>query len=128
MHLKTMNKYLILLALIAGSASAENLCDPVKSTGEGHWPIPEEAFTKEAAIKAADDLKSLLSNAEKPDDFFAKNVGIDFESAVRNDLISIEGYMLKVSAENDLKENNKFSKWSLKAWCEFLKNDAVVWH
>ncbi len=128
MHLKAMKKYLILLALISGSATAENLCDPVKSSGEGHWPIPEEAFTKVAAIKAADDLKFLLNNADKSDEFFAQNVGIDFESAVRNNLISIEGYMLKLSAENDLKENNIFSKWSLKAWCDFLKNDAVVRH
>ena len=123
-----MKKYLVLLALISGSASAENLCEPVKSSGEGHWPIPEEAFTKEAAIKAADNLKSLLSDADKSDEFFAQNVGIDFESAVRNDLVSIEGYMLRVSAENDLKENSQFSKWSLKAWCEFIRNEAVVWH
>jgi len=123
-----MTRYLFLLALISASATSENLCDPVKSSDEGHWPIPEESFTKEAAIKAADDLKYLLSNAGSPDKFFAKNVGIDFESAVRNDLVLIEGYMLKVNAENDLKENNQSSKWSLKAWCDFLKNDAVTWH
>ena len=123
-----MMKFLLLLTLISGSASAENLCDPVKSSGEGHWPIPEEAFTKKAAINAADELKSLLSNADKSDEFFAQNVGIDFESVVRNNLVSIEGYMLKVGAENDLNENNQFSKWSLKAWCDFIKNDALVWH
>nr|WP_138976428.1 hypothetical protein [Microbulbifer agarilyticus] len=123
-----MKNYLLLLALVSGSVSAENLCDPIKSSGEGHWPIPEEAFTKQVAIKAAEDLKSLLSKADKSDDYFAQSAGIDFESAVRNNLVSIEGYMLKVSAENDLKEDNQVSKWSLKAWCDFLKTDAVIWH
>ena len=107
---------------------AENLCPAVKSKGEGHWPIPEEAFSKEAAIKAAEDLKMLLNNSEKSSDYFAENVGIDFGSAVRNNLVSIEGYMLKVNAQKDIKENNQSAKWTLKAWCDFIKNDAVVWH
>ncbi len=54
-----------------------------------------------------------------------KNVGVDFESTVLNNLIMIEGCSLKISAESGLKQNNQTG---LEEFCKFIKEEAVVWH
>ena len=93
----------LLLPLLANADS--KWCDEVKSKGEGYWPIPEEAFTKERFEKSINTLiKTSNVNAE----------GHDYIN-VENELIYIEGYMLKLH-----KERNEF--------CKFIKTKAYVHH
>ena len=115
---------IITLLLLSSALEAKNLCPEVKAAGEGHMPIPESAFTEENSLAALDDLKEIIPHLGDFE-YFVKNVGIDFESAIKNKLILINGYSLKVSAEQGLKFN---SDSALKRFCLFIKEEAIVWH
>ena len=89
----------------------ETLCNKVESRGEGHWPLPEKAFTKERANKALETLAKFTSNG---------STGADF-AVVENELMYIKGYLLK----SFLNSNDKLL---LKEYCEFIENEAYVKH
>ncbi|WP_133406909.1 hypothetical protein [Parashewanella tropica] len=112
-------KYLhLMLLLLSVPSFAGNLCDVVKSKGEGHWPLPENAFTKNAASKAANELKLLV---HKLDDS-------DYYLEAENAFMYIRGYALKTYAHNSIKSKSKFAKSHLTDWCKFIKNEAYIRH
>lgn len=124
--MKTIVLSLILLASV--NAAANDLCPPVQSEGEGHWPIPEDEFTQEAAQKSAKKLEKIMAELSEGQEYFAKKYAIDYESLVFNELIFIKGYTLKLSAKTALNNDAKFAKHSVDEFCSFLKNEASVWH
>ena len=90
-------------------AEAATYCENVKSRGEGHWPIPEKAFTKKRAIEALGRVSKL---AQEKDGYY---------EVVENELIYVKGYFLIKS----LQSGDKMAK---KIFCEFVKTEAYVRH
>jgi hypothetical protein len=128
MHIKPM-KYLILIILLFPlQAFAENICDPVKSNGEGHWPIPEEAFTKENALKALEELQATFKKNKGPFLSPKELGGLDISPYVMERLIVIKGFYLKSDALSDIPLGEEYAKWSRKAFCTFLEEEALAWH
>ncbi len=90
------------------------------TNNKGVRALYSNGLTKAAAI----ELTKLIPHIGDVD-YFVKNVGVDFESTVLNNLIMIEGCSLKISAESGLKQNNQTG---LEEFCKFIKEEAVVWH
>ena len=93
------------------SNAQELLCKEVKSKGEGHWPIPEKAFTKKRYDKAVALLNELSDKEHAVADY----------TTIENEMIYIEGFFLKLYAESGDKEMKK-------QFCEFIQNKAYVRH
>ena len=103
---------LIVLAVLPVSSNAQELlCKEVKSKGEGHWPIPEKAFTKKRYDKAVALLNELSDKEHAVADY----------TTIENEMIYIEGFFLKLYAESGDKEMKK-------QFCEFIQNKAYVRH
>lgn len=81
------------------------------SKGEGHWPIPESAFTQGAAKKATQNLSKYITKG---------TYGMD-TIAIDNDILMIKGYLLKSRVKTDM----PFVK---EDFCDFIKNEAYVQH
>ena len=102
----------ILLIIISFSTYAEEtLCKRIESKGEGHWPIPEKAFTKERANQALELLSEFTNKG---------TMDADYVSA-ENELIFIKGYMLKAFLRPGDKE-------MLKEFCTFIETEAYARH
>lgn len=100
------------MILISLSANAdESICPKVISKGESSWPIPESAFTKEAAINALQNIGKYISDG---------TYGMD-ALVMDNDFLMIKGYLLKSRVNTDM----PFVK---NDFCNFIKNEAYVQH
>ena len=119
---------LLICAIAFNPAVGNTLCSVIESSGEGHWPIPEAAFTLDAAMLAAKDLQDVLENADESSEFFAQDVGIDFDCAVRNHTIMIEGFTLRRRALLSLEDNSGFAEVSVGDFCDFLREKASFSH
>ena len=118
-----------LLGLLATQASnAGELCPKVVSKGEGHWPVPEEAFTKEHALKASIELNELLNKVEGPLISSKDLGGLDISPYVMNRIVFIKGFALKSEAIESSKHDRDYSKWAIKEFCDFIKTEAFTWH
>ena len=102
---------LLLITLSSAVFSEETLCKRVESKGEGHWPLPENAFTKERANKALKTLGKFTKNG---------SMGTDYVK-VENELMFIKGYMLKTFLDPK-------DKVMLKEYCTFIETEAYVKH
>ena len=91
-------------------AQGNSLCPAVTSEGEGHWPIPETAFTRAEAVKALDSLNEFVRSDEPQADFVA----------IENHLLFVKGYLFKSYAERGAVDTESF--------CEFVKDEAYVRH
>jgi len=134
-YASVMKIALLLVLSLPGLANAGQLCKPVKSKGEGHWPIPEEDFTKERAESATRELMELLKRADAAYLTSKHAGGLDLSPYVLNRLVYIKGFALKSEALEDIELRNKnASKWSeaskssTDAFCKFLAEEALVWH
>lgn len=109
--------------------NAQQLCAPVKSRGEGHWPIPEAEFTKERAESAAREMTDLLKRVDGSY-MTSKDVGgLDVGPYILNRLVYIKGFALRSEALEDIAHGEKeIAKWSTDAFCTFLAEEALVWH
>ena len=123
-----MRIFLVLTLFLSTEVYSSELCGEVKSKGEGHWPIPETEFTQSAAEQASNKLQKYVSELNKGQEYFAQQYGADYQSIVFNELVLIKGYTLKLSAETDIAANKKYAKHTTSKFCEFLKNEAHVWH
>lgn len=124
-----MKNIALIFILLAHSsvASAEKLCPEVVSKGEGHWPIPESKFNIENAVKAKKNLNKTLNKMESHSTPLTLNNSIGLYSEVKNDLIMIEGYILRAQAL-DSKAKGDDNGASVKYWCNFYQTQAAVWH
>ena len=107
-------KTIIIILLISFSHSIyaeKTLCKIAESRGEGHWPLPEEAFTKERANKALKKLGKFTNQGL---------MGGDYVN-VENELMFIKGYMLK-------KFTDPKDKTMVNMYCSFIENEAHVIH
>ena len=107
-------KTIITFLLITFSLSIyaeETVCKKTESRGEGHWPLPEKAFTKQRANKALKALEEFTKNGAMSADYVK----------VENELMFIKGYMLKTFLNP--KDNSM-----LKEYCSFIENEAYVKH
>lgn len=109
--------------------NAQQLCAPVKSRGEGHWPIPEAEFTKERAESAAREMTDLLKRVDGSY-MTSKDVGgLDVGPYILNRLVYIKGFALRSVALEDITHGEKeIAEWSTDAFCTFLAEEALVWH
>jgi hypothetical protein len=98
--------FLLVITVFSVNAFGTDIsCPKVESRSEGHWPLPAEAFTLERYKKAIEHLNGIVKvNAE----------GRDYIN-VENELMYIEGFMLKLHNETTM-------------FCEFIKNEAYVRH
>jgi hypothetical protein len=125
MLMKNMAWIFILLAH-SSVASVEKLCPEVVSKGEGHWPISESKFNIENAIKAKKNLNKTLNKMETHSTPLTLKNSIGLYSEVKNDLIMIEGYILRAQALDSMANGDNSA--SVKNWCKFFETQAVVWH
>ena len=102
---------ILLITLSSSVFSEETLCKVVESRGEGHWPLPEKAFTKERANKALKALEKFTNHGL---------MGADYIN-VENELMFIKGYMLK-------KFTDPNDKTMVNMYCSFIENEAHVIH
>ena len=112
---------LLFISVFSFSVFAEELiCQPIESKGEGHWPIPEQAFTIDRASKELDNLKTLLDK---------QILGIDdFESLKHNTYVYVEGYLRKKLIHELEAAESSSVNLAKKQFCEFLKAKAYVMH
>lgn len=116
--MKTLHLFIALMMGITSLAQAsEKLCVPVKSSGEGHWPIPEKAFSKENALTGLKELDALLEEKENY-----------IEEDMHNAFVMIEGYILKKHISELKAENSDQVNHATRDFCYFLKNKAYISH
>ena len=118
--------WIFILLIYTSIASAQKLCPEVVSKGEGHWPIPESKFNIENAIKAKTNLNKTLNKMETHSTPLTLNNSVGLYSEVKNDLIMIEGYILRAQALDSKASGNNSA--SVKKWCNFFETQAAVWH
>ncbi len=120
---------MLLLLCLPVVVNAQQLCPPVESRGEGHWPIPEADFTKERAESATREMSDLLTHVEASY-ITSKDVGgLDVGPYVMNRLVYIKGFALRSEALEEIGRGDKeMAKWSTDAFCTFLVEEAFVWH
>jgi len=100
--------------------SGDTICVPVKSSGEGNWPIPESQFTFENAKEAVRKLELLINQSMlEADDFMSKN---------HNLTVIIDGYLRKKHIAELEAINSKNTERFKKYFCEFLKDEAYISH
>ena len=113
---------LIVLAVLPVSSNAQELlCKEVKSKGEGHWPIPEKAFTKKRYDKAVACGITNVDEVALLNELSDKEHAVADYTTIENEMIYIEGFFLKLYAESGDKEMKK-------QFCEFIQNKAYVRH
>ena len=95
----------LILLLSLNVYSEEQNCPKVESKGEGHWPLPPEAFTESRFNEAVDYLNEIVKVRAEGRDYYN----------VENELMYIKGYMLKLHNESE-------------AFCEFIQKEAYVRH
>ena len=119
--MKFISLIIIFLSIMNVSFANENLvCQSVESKGEGHWPIPEEAFTKENSLKEINKLKAMLNT---------KAIYIeDMESIKHNAFVIFEGYILKKRIIELQAENSDSVAMAKREFCNFLKIKAYTSH
>ncbi|MFK8067086.1 MAG: hypothetical protein AB8D52_02480 [Gammaproteobacteria bacterium] len=88
----------------------------MKSKGEGHWPLPEASFSKDAAVK---QLKSL-------NDYFEGKIGIAEEFIYQSNII-IEGSFLRAEVDKWRYEPKNY-KHAKEQFCRFMLERAYVVH
>lgn len=114
----------ILLALTLSVVSAsESYCPKIKSKGEGHWPIPEKAFTKENAESEEKKLEEAKALYNKDPMLYGESLEFTEDNATT----IIEGYKLKKKI-NEAQKNNGNLKEAIDNFCYFLKEHAYVSH
>ena len=113
---------LLLLLMFGVSAHAEERFCPkvnVKSQGEGHWPIPEKAFTREEAQKHWKSIQEILDGTMKDDD----------PEVWQNAFMMVRGYILKREIRRSIEFKNDFmKKYATQEFCDFLETEAYVRH
>lgn len=107
------------LCLAWAPVHAGTYCTPMpKPKAEGDtWYIPEEAFTKEEAMKALKGLEALVSQGWEDRDFDAHNLPV-----------RVRGYLYRSYLDEYRKKNGKDDKYVKEAFCEFLRKEAFVSH
>jgi hypothetical protein len=97
---------------------AASLCPDVtaRSTAEGRWPIPEDAFTKQSAERELRKLRRLLG----PEGSSVDSI------AWENSFVYLEGWYLKRQALDATKRGE--TKPFVVDFCNFVKNRAYVRH
>ena len=109
---------LIAAALLVPSAFGQSLCPKVKSdrSSEGAMPIPEKAFTKQAAERELQRLRTLLG----PD-------GLAVDPPVwETSFVYLEGWYLKRQALEAKKGTGPAQ--AVDDFCTFMKERAHVRH
>ena len=104
--------------LVVPNATAQILCAHVKpdSTSEGAMPIPEKAFTRQAAERELGKLRSLLG----PD-------GLAVDPPVwETSFVYLEGWYLKRQALEAKKGGGPAE--AITIFCDFMKERAYVRH
>ena len=112
---------IILLSLSFSAQTEERLCPEVnvKSQGEGHWPITEDAFTKQEAEKHWKVIQNIINGTIQDDD----------PEVYENAFMVVRGWLLKREVKRSKQFDNEFmKKHSLNEFCTFLKNNAYVRH
>jgi hypothetical protein len=104
--------------LVLSNVQAASLCPTAKAQGEseGAWPIPEEAFTKQAAERELQKLQRLLG----PDGLFVDSI------AWENSFVYLEGWYLKRQALEETKRGER--GLFVSDFCAFMKKHAYVRH
>ena len=128
----------LILMLLSSISFAEEYCTKVQSSGEGHWPIPEDEFNIENANTAIEELKKLIS-AYSPGSSITPDAV--YLNEVENHQMMIKGYMLKSMLDKYIKkENNRtvtenmmeYHKSTVgylkEEFCGFVKHDAYIRH
>lgn len=113
----------IILNLTISVAAAESYCPKIKSKGEGHWPIPEKAFTKENAEIEAKELNELRALNKKDPMLYGESLEFKEENATT----IIEGYKFKHKII-EAQKNNGNIKEAIANFCYYLKEHAYVSH
>ena len=91
----------------------------VKSQGEGHWPITEDAFTKQQAEEHWKVIQNIINGTIQDDD----------PEVYENAFMVVRGWLLKREVKRSIKFDNEFmKKHSLAEFCTYLKNNAYVRH
>ena len=108
-----------MLSMTTELAAEELICEVIESQGEGHWPIPESAFTRENAIEKLNRLKKLLD---------APATLIDLESHKHNAFVIYEGYVLKKRIAELEINSTEYATAAREAFCRFLVEKAYVSH
>jgi hypothetical protein len=109
---------LVVTALVSPNAFAQSLCAHVKPdrTSEGAMPIPEKAFTEQAAKRELQKLQSLLG----PD-------GLAVDPPVwETSFVYLEGWFLKRQALEA--KNGAGPALAITDFCAFMKDKAYVRH
>ena len=124
-------KFIILLFLLTTMSPvsfAEKLCNDIPSKTQGHWQIPESAFTSVNAFKAQESLNSLMDGIKETAQPITLNNSVGLYSEIKNHLIMIEGYILRSQALDSLVSDTDNAFAFKKTWCDFYKHQATVWH
>jgi hypothetical protein len=105
-------------ALVLSDVHAQSLCPSIKPgrASEGAMPIPEGAFTKQAAERELRKLESLLG----PDGLLVD------PPAWRTSFVYLEGWYLKRQALEAKKGGGP--PYAIADFCYFMKNQAYVRH
>ena len=107
-----MKVFLLLAILLSSFATAsEDICSKIGGASEGNWPIPESAFTEQAAEKSLAILKQFVSNG---------TYGLDSVS-IDKELIIIRGYLLKSRVSTNMPGTKQ-------EFCNFIRKEAYVQH
>ena len=109
----------LIFIIIMQPCWADELCPVAAPVDTPYNAIHEKFFNATMAIDAADRLKNILSNPSEYD---------DFRSAVKNNLVWIEGYMLKHNATRALEQKYPNAKNAVDELCKFIATDAHFWH
>ncbi|MEQ9310000.1 MAG: hypothetical protein RLN90_11160 [Balneolaceae bacterium] len=120
-NLKFIFSLAIFLTIGFSTIFAQDLiCEPVKSRGEGHWPIPEDAFTRENALERIGNLKELI---DQPVEYID-----DLESIEHNTFVIFKGYILKRRIIDTIETDSVWIKKMKTDFCDFLKDEAYFSH
>lgn len=117
MRIETM-KYILAFLFLIGTQGilANDICSPVESQGEGHWPLTEDAFSQQAVMKELQKLEQL----------FEGKIEVAEEFIYQSSII-IEGGFYRMEIEK-LKNNPKNYEYAVKRFCKFMRERAVVVH
>ena len=117
MRIKTM-KYILAIAFLVcvQNTLANNICAPVESQGEGHWPLTEDAFSQQAVMKELRKLEEL----------FEGQIEVAEEFIYQSSII-IEGGFYRMEIEK-WKNDPKNHEYAVKRFCKFMRERAVVVH
>jgi hypothetical protein len=109
---------LIAASLVLADAHAQVICPSVKPerTSEGAMPIPEQAFTKQAAERELRKLQDLLG---------PNGLSVD-PPTWETSFVYLEGWYLKRQALEAMKRGGPAH--AVSDFCDFMKKRAYVRH